>query len=653
MNGTPPPSIAETDALLALVRADNEALLDRWSDALAGAGGIYVAMDADGRRELARGTVQLISGSLGGTEIPDRLAMRYVDPPVYRAQPLDEFVLAGMLVDRMLRDYLAENAASPAVAAAAMQRVDPVMAAAITRVVRLRGARAGTERVLSEVTRRLSRGTDARAAFADAAERLANELGAELCLVCAVEPHAVALLAANRRAEAIGLRVDTTMPRDEVSWLAGEDLGGEHHLRPGTTFAERAGLEATLAAAGIESVHVRPLVAQARVVGALLVCDRAVRTLTTTHAQLLNQLVPLLAAHLGYARQLDATEAADAAVDDLFDASPNMLCALDELGRIRRTNRRFRDEIGVPDDVVGMPLSWLVHPAWLDRFTLLWARIERRERVAHARVDLVTAGFDRLPMAIEAHWLPEQPVCMVALWNISRQLKRQASDQRRIDDLTAFAHHIAHDLKAPLRTISGFTELLLDELPADASAQAREYADRVQGSVERSGRLIDGVLRFSQSTMLEGGSKAVPLATLLADVEQQLRADIAALGGEVVVVADECPLLGQPVALTALLSNLVSNALRYSTGDQRRVEVAVRTAEAGWASLTVRDYGVGIAPEDREAVFKLFTRRADDDVGTGVGLSIVRRIADSHGGSVDVESTVGEGSTFAVRLPTP
>ncbi len=641
-------SEAETDALLDLVRPDNEPLLDRWSEALAGAGGIYIAMDPDGRRELARGTILLIRGWLQGAEIPDRLAMRYVEPPVYRAQPLDEFVLAGMLVDRMLRDYLTEHAPSPEVAAAAVKRVDPIMAAAITRVIQLRRARAGSERVLTEIGRRLSRGTDAGAAFADAAERLAVELDAQFCVLCAIEPHAVVLLAASRAGQSAGLRSDTIMPRDEVRWLEGDDLGGDHLLARGTP-----GFEGVLVEAGISAVHVRPLVAQARLVGVLLLCDEAPRHMQPAHTELLNHALPLLAAHLGYARQVDATEAADAAVDDLFDASPNMLCALDKLGRIRRTNRRFRDEIGVPEDVLGMPLSWLVHPTWVERYTALWGRIERRERVAHARVDLVTANFERLPMAIEAHWLPELPVCMVALWNIARQLERQASDRRRIDDLTAFAHHIAHDLKAPLRTISGFTDLLLGELPRDANAEAQEYADRIQGAVERSGRLIDGVLRFSQSTTLEGASEAVPLANVMADVRLQLRADIEAMGGEIEVVADECPLLGQPVALTALVSNLVSNALRYSTGDRRRVEVAVRTADAGWALLTVRDYGVGIDPEDLDAIFGLFTRRATDAEGTGVGLSIVRRIADAHGGSVGVKSTLGEGSTFAVRLPTP
>ncbi len=639
---------SEVCALLRLITPDNEALLERWCGALREAGGIYSAMDAAGLQQLARGTMALIHGSLFGTEISDHAALRYVDPPPYRAQPLDEFVLAGMLVDRCLRDYLGENADDPEIAATAVSRVDPVMAAAITRVVRLRQSRAGTERLLVEVERGLSRGTDARAAFADAAERVASELGAALCLVCAVEPNALLVLAGSRSAERMGLRAEMSVQRDEIAWLSGDDLGGSHALLEGTP-----GLEGALAEHGLRQVHVRPLVALARVVGVLLVCDREPHALAPPHAELLGHLAPLLAAHIGFARQLDATDAADAALDDLYDASPNMLCTLDPLGRVRRTNKRFRDEIGVPDDVVGMPLSWLVHPAWLERYTQLWGRISRHERVAHARVDLVTTGFARLPMSLEAHWLPDQPVCMVALWNISNELERAASDRRRIDDLTAFAHHIAHDLKAPLRTISGFTELLLDELPDGVGENAGEYAERIQSSIERSARLIDGVLRFSKGTALEGESVPVQLRDLVTNVRSQLRADIDGLGGEIEVVADETPLLGQPVALAALLTNLISNALRYSTGVPRRVEVAVRIDEPGWAVLSVRDYGVGIAADDLEAVFELFTRRATDEVGSGVGLSIVRRIADAHGGEVTVRSVVGQGSTFVVQLPTP
>lgn len=642
------PQDPETTALLRLITPDNETLLDRWAEALATAGGIYVAMDPEGRRELARETVRLVGDWVFGHEAPDHLARRYVDPPVYRAQPLDEFVLAGMLVDRMLRDFLTEHAPTPEIAADAVRRVDPVMAAAITRVVRLRQSRAAGERTLVEITRRLSRGTGARSAFADAAERIAGELGAALCLVCAVEPHAVVLLAASRAGESLGLRADTTVPREEVTWLEGDDLGGDYVLE-----VAAPGLEGILARAGLTQVHVRPLVALARVVGVLLVCNRSSEVLSGAHGELLSHVAPLLAAHLGYSRQLDALEAADAALDDLYDASPNMLCAVDPLGRVRRTNRRFREEIGVPDDVVGMPLSWLVHPAWLERYTALWARIARREPVAHARVDLVTAGFVRLPMALEAHWLQDQPVCMVALWNISRELERQASDRRRIDDLTAFAYHIAHDLKAPLRTISGFTDLLVDAIPDGDDEPAREYADRIQTAVDRSGRLIDGVLRFSKSTEMEGGSESVPLDSLVADVRLQLAADLDALEGEIEVMADETPLLGHREALTALLANLVSNALRYTLEAPRRVEISVSVIDPGWATLAVRDFGVGIAHEDREAVFKLFTRRATDEVGSGVGLAIVRRIADAHGGEITLHSTPDEGSTFSIRLPTP
>ena len=371
---------------------------------------------------------------------------------------------------------------------------------------------------------------------------------------------------------------------------------------------------------------------------------------------LLNAVIPLIAAHLGYASQAGALVQADAAIDDLFDASPNMMCQLDRVGRIIRTNARFRAEMDMPGDVVGMPLIWLVHPAWAERFKALWNHLLTVDRVESARVDLFTAGSKRLALALEGHWIHEdggaRRTCMVGLWNVSEHLAQTKADKRRIDELTGFAHQVAHDLKAPLRTIGSFSGMLSDEAAVASSETLIELVKGIEDASEHAAELIEGLLRFAHST--DGNTRRiVSLAELVATAEKTLVADFRASEGVVEVEHSEAELWGDPVALGTLLTNLVGNAVRYTEEQPPVVRVGIQAVEAGWAILYVQDKGVGIPPEEQEYVFRLFARGKTTTPGTGVGLAIVRRIARNHGGEVTVASAVGHGSTFSVRLPTP
>ncbi len=632
--------------LVELIEPGNTELVTAWGDALGSAGGIYQAMNDEARRTVAAGTITVFGPWIRGMRATDDAIRRFVESPPYRSQPLDEFVLATMCVGRAVRNHLEAAAESPEALAEAMAVVDSVLAEGMSRVVRMRSERGSPAALLTDIGQRLSYGTDDRRAMREAMGVLAEELGANLCVTLATRLHDVEIYCASETRD--GIRAGDTYPHDELDWLA-LPRGAAEHAIP----VDGAGLERVLFAAGVKHVQLRTLAAQGRNVGVLMVGQPDRRELSPTQDERLACVLPLLGAHLAYAREHVTLRETTAALDDLFDASPGMLCALDRLGRVLRTNGRFRTEIGVPEDVVGMPLSWLVHPTWVDTFAELWARLQRGEDVERARLDLVSADVRQLPLAIEAHWVEHQPVCMVAFWDVSDALARQAKDRQRINELTDFAHHIAHDLKAPLRSIAGFTGLLVADLPPDLPEESADAVDRIQNAVSRANRMIDGLLRFARGTTLQGGHSEITLETLLTDVRAQLAVDLVERGARLEVVADETPLLGDSVALGTLLANLVGNAVRYTPGDAPRVELALRDDGPGWALLTVRDEGLGIAPEDHEEVFQLFTRRSNDDQGSGVGLTIVQRIAAAHGGHVRLDSELGVGSTFTVRLPSP
>lgn len=643
------PVAPETRSLLATISPDNPELVARWAETLRQAGGFYAELDLDGLQAIARNTLGALSFALVHGRLPPAAERRYVDPPPYRHQPLHEFVLAGLLVDRLLRDWLVERAPSADAAAAAMARVDPVLAGALVKVVQLRQQQMSAGQLVADVGKLLGRGRNPRRAFDGACERIASALGVVRCLLLGLDDRTVELQGDSRVGDG-ALAPNHAEARDTFGWIdeAADDRLHGHRLGEGGSAFEKA-----LFADGHRQFSHRSLVTQGRLVGAVvLVGDGA----PTGQDERIETLGPLLAAQLGYVRQTGALEQADAAIDDLFDASPNMMIELDRLGRILRTNERFRREIGMPGDVIGMPLMWLVHPAWAERFRGLWARIEAEDRLHEARVDLIAADSRRRALALEAHWIRndsgDRTGCLVALWNVTDQVTQAEVDRARIDELSAFAHHVAHDLQAPLRTIANFTAVVADELPDDIDADLRDAVERSQDAAERAADLVRGLLRFAHGTRGEGGSGSVPLSALLDDVRAKLAADFEATAGVLETGVDETRLLGDDVTLSTMLVNLVGNALRHG-GQGTRIEVGVRAAEPGWATLYVNDDGPGIPVADRARIFEAFERGTHQTPGTGLGLAIVRRIARAHGGDVSVESVVGRGSAFSVRLPTP
>lgn len=638
-----------TLALLATVNPGNTELVSRWAAALQQVGGIYDKMDEEGRLAMARATIGTLSKAVA-RGVPRHTARRYVEPPPYRDQPIDEFVTAGLSVSRMLRRYLREQAASEADAHAAYELMEQVLNAAMLQVVRLRQKRGSAGRFAHDVGGYFSRQCG-RETFNNASERIAAEIQVDLCLLCSVDDREIHLLGSSHPVERHGLESRRTVQREALEWL---DELDDHSIWRDLDSAANP-IEGAFTRDGFTGARARPLRAGGRLVGLLVLLTKS-GTSIGDHTEQLAAVEPLLSAQVGLVVQASALERAEAAMDELFDDSPNMLCTVDRLGRVLRTNMRFREQIGVPSDVVGMPLSWMVHPSWLERFTHLWREIVSQPKVDQGRVDLITARSDRLPLALEAHWLRDEVdpprTCMIALWNVSEQVKRQAQAQHRIDELTAFAHHIAHDLKAPLRTVAGFSAILAEEMH-DPTGELREYTERIEAAAQRGDELITGLLRFAHSTEGMTGAQVVTLEELVRHVKTELAVKLQARAVQLEIDLDQTPLIGYRVPLETLVTNLISNAVRYSPGPAPKVSIGTRAESPGWAVLYVRDDGIGIPTHALERIFELFRRVHTDVPGSGVGLAIVRRIARGHGGDVSVHSIEGQGSTFEVRLPRP
>ena len=204
----------------------------------------------------------------------------------------------------------------------------------------------------------------------------------------------------------------------------------------------------------------------------------------------------------------------------------------------------------------------------------------------------------------------------------------------------------------PLRHIQGFVAALVEDYGSTLPAEARHYLDRVDAGSARMDRMIEALLRLSRV-----GRAPLQRQTLdLGDIARTAFVELAPAAGErsvEFVVGPLPPATGDPTLVRQLFDNLLTNALKF-TGPVAapRIEVGADSAD-GEVVLYVRDNGVGFEPEQRETIFGVFRRaHAESDfAGTGVGLSIVKRIVERHGGRVWADGAPGEGATFRFTLP--
>jgi PAS domain S-box-containing protein len=215
-------------------------------------------------------------------------------------------------------------------------------------------------------------------------------------------------------------------------------------------------------------------------------------------------------------------------------------------------------------------------------------------------------------------------------------------------ELDQFAYVASHDLKAPLRGIANLSQWIEDDLADRFTEESHEHMRLLRGRVHRMEALIDGILQYSRAGRTHDQPERVDTAALVDDV-----VDLLAPAQEVqVVVHPEMPVLvTERLPLQQVFLNLVGNAVKYG-GPHARVDVSARVEGGVW-EFTVRDDGPGIAPEYHERIFAIFqTLQARDKVeGTGIGLSIVKKLVESRGGRVRVESAAGRGAAFHFQWP--
>jgi PAS domain S-box-containing protein len=351
---------------------------------------------------------------------------------------------------------------------------------------------------------------------------------------------------------------------------------------------------------------------------------------------------------------------ADAAFVALFEAVPDAMVCIAADGRMVLVNAEAERLFGYKrEELIGQPVEILVpedsraaHPGYRAGFLA-----DPRHRVIGADTPLAGRRYDAstFPAEISLTAIDTGAGILVtaAIRDITAQL-RLRDLERSSQSLDGFVYSVSHDLRAPLRALSGYSGALLEEYGKSLGEEGREYAERIVAVSEQMGRLINYLMEVSRISRAElhlqpvdVGEEAARIATELQSGEPG-RAARFAIARPVLALADRR-------LIRTVLENLLGNAWKFTYGrDDTSIEFGTVPGENSSVCYFVRDNGAGFDPEYAGKLFQPFQRlhpaRDFPGTGTGTGLATVRQIVELHGGRAWAEGTVGAGATFYFTL---
>jgi PAS domain S-box-containing protein len=453
--------------------------------------------------------------------------------------------------------------------------------------------------------------------------------------------------------------------------LAAQGLGGG--LEPDAS-APGIVLSTGEPAVGTSALFV-PLKARGRAIGVLgLISAPGGRRYEEDDLRMAEDLAQHIAYSVDNARLFRAAQQLAAIVESADDA----VYTKDLDGNVTSWNPGAQRIFGFrPADIVGRSIMMLV-PEGLhgDELGIL-DRIGRGEKVEHYETRRLRNDGSEIEISITVSPLRDPSGRVVGASTISRDVtarrrseieirrlnedlerrvrERTAQLEKTIQELNTFAYSVAHDLRAPLRSMAGFGTLLMEEFGEALGPDGRDYVRRINQAVGRMDRLTHELLGYERLSRDQVPISDVDLDELFADVLRDLGQEISERRA---LVLQEGPLglaRGNGLVLRQVLSNLIGNAIKFvAPGVRAQVRISA-SEEGGRVRVCIRDNGIGIEAQYLEKIFGLFERLHTQEVypGTGVGLAIAKRAVERCGGQVGVESTPQAGSTFWFELWRP
>ena len=356
----------------------------------------------------------------------------------------------------------------------------------------------------------------------------------------------------------------------------------------------------------------------------------------------------------------------------ILELAPDAIVIVDRAGRIVLVNGQTQRLFGyTPGELLGEPVEILVpehvrqaHVGHRDAF-----HAAPRTRPMGIGLDLLGRRKDGTTFPVEISLAPMQTDDGVIGISVIRDISDRKGAEARISalnedlerrvaelgtlnrELESFSYSVSHDLRAPLRSIDGFSQALLEEYEGALDDQGRDYLRRIRAATVRMGDLIDDLLTLSRVTRREIRRERVDLSALARGIAQQLARSDETRRAEFTIASDLAA-SGDAQLLRVALENLLGNAWKFTSKEPvARIELGVGQQD-GHRVYFVRDNGVGFDMAYSAKLFGAFQRlhREAEFPGTGIGLATVHRIVTRHGGRVWAEAEIGKGATFYFML---
>lgn len=355
-------------------------------------------------------------------------------------------------------------------------------------------------------------------------------------------------------------------------------------------------------------------------------------------------------------------------IEDAIDTLDSAVVLIDKKGEVVWVNKTMEKFFSLDRrDLIGLTAEGAI-----DHYASSFAEPEEyseKARAAHengervnSEIFSVTDQFGRTERILEYRSIPietdryeggriEHYIDVTEVKQLEEDLRRKTERLKKSNEkLEEFSRGISHDLKAPLQTLEGYSHILTEDYEEELDEDGKRALEALSDTTQRLRDRIESLLTYSSINMEEDRFEEVDLSGLIEELEQDIR---YALEGVNLIVPDDLPVVyGNETLLTELFSNLITNAVKYNDKENPRVEIGWKERSDSYV-VWVRDNGRGIKERYLEKIFKVFEKLnpRDNPEGTGIGLSVCKRIVEEHRGEIWAESEPGEGTTFYFTLP--
>ena len=342
----------------------------------------------------------------------------------------------------------------------------------------------------------------------------------------------------------------------------------------------------------------------------------------------------------------------------LVENLPDLVARIDRDCRFAYVNPMFEPTLGIPAEAaLGKTVAQLAAPPdVLQRWTEAIQRVFDTGQVVHLEGDFL--GGPAGARSWDARIVPELSDAgridsvLIISRDVTERRAREEELRHKNEELTRFTYSVSHDLKSPLVTIQSFLGFLVEDARrGDAERVARDVTF-IKTAADRMSALLADLLQLSRVGGKQNATERVALARVVEDALSMVAGRVALQKPTLVLTRERISLSGDRSRLVEVFQNLLDNAVKFSAGvADARVEVATEEI-AGEIVLRVKDNGIGIDPGHQHKLFGLFEKLHPDLEGTGIGLALVKRIIDVHGGRIWIESRgPGQGTTVSFTLP--